>query len=441
MNQQQRDSIINNCNQIDNLDISNILINFNVNLVGQYDIEVFNSLTRRMTRQLLEEFQNGIGVFLPIQYNFQNEFGSGDLELDLINLFSHIQNVNYYNSSEVILNRLIYYQIDNGFWDRGQRKIYSTNEVKAHDIQSRVLSLEKNVRSELDRIKVEKKNLTDFVAQKSAELSQIGQNLNASNSNSQQISTLLNQSTATNEKINSIFLQQQDKSDESKQFLEEKKKEFSQLTAELGESQNIINENLTEISKKQVFFDNHLEFVESKKDYFEKRNQYLNDLIGREVGASLFETFKQRKDELKNSVTLWTWLVPATVIATIIYIGLLFYIFPVTNIDKWSIITINTLKSIPAIFLLYFVTSQFRKERNFQEEYAFKSAVALTIMAYAEQIKSDDSKDALIINAVKGIYETPFEKKIVKEKEESSNTIIEGIKALKETAMEAIKTK
>ena len=97
MNQQQRDSIINNCNQIDNLDISNILINFNVNLVGQYDIEVFNSLTRRMTRQLLEEFQNGIGVFLPIQYNFQNEFGSGDLELDLINLFSHNQNVNYYN--------------------------------------------------------------------------------------------------------------------------------------------------------------------------------------------------------------------------------------------------------------------------------------------------------------------------------------------------------
>lgn len=68
------------------------------------------------------------------------------------------------------------------------------NEVKARDIQSRVLSLEKNVRSELDRIKVEKKNLTDFVAQKSAELSQIVQNLNVSNNNSQQISTLLNQS-------------------------------------------------------------------------------------------------------------------------------------------------------------------------------------------------------------------------------------------------------
>lgn len=229
MTQEQKDVILQFCNQIDELDITNILLNYNVSKVGLYSIEVFDSLTKRVFRQLTEELQNGIGFFLPTLYNYQNEFGNGNLETDLQNFITYIQNVQYYINCEAILNRLVYYQVANGFWDKGQRKIYPTNEVKARDIQIKVSSLEKTINSELGKVQIEKKNLIDFIQQKTIEVQQIERNLNASDSNSSQISALLNQSTATNEKINSILTQQNTKLDESKTLLDEQKTEYNKL--------------------------------------------------------------------------------------------------------------------------------------------------------------------------------------------------------------------
>ena len=93
-----------------------------------------------------------------------------------------------------------------------------------------------------------------------------------------------------------------------------------------------------------------------------------------------------------------------------------FFLFKnqVTGTDMnlwWEAFALNTLKSIPAIFLLIFSITQYGKERTFQEEYAFKSAVALTIDAYASRIQDPKSKDTLIMEAVLNIYRTPIEEK------------------------------
>ena len=143
-------------------------------------------------------------------------------------------------------------------------------------------------------------------------------------------------------------------------------------------------------------YETSLEIVKSKTEYFEERNNYLNALIGREVGASLFETFKQRKTELAPSVNFWKWTVPIMTVATIAWI---FFLFGNGNISDISlqVFGINTIKTIPAVFLLLFSISQYSKERYFQEEYAFKSAVALTVNAYADQLKDAANKDKLIM--------------------------------------------
>jgi hypothetical protein len=437
MTQQQKDVIIQFCNQIDSLDISNIIINFNVSQVGQYSVEIFDSLVKRVVKQLTEELQNGIGIFLPIQYNYQNEFGNGNLESDLQNFISYLPNIQYYPNTEAILNRLIYYQVANGFWDRGQRKIYPTNEVKARDIQNRIFSLEKNVTSELERVKIEKKNLSDFVTQKTAELQQIERNLANSNTSSQSISALLNQSTATNEKVNSIFTQQQVKLEESKQFLEERRTEINQLLKDYESTKKQYQENLTELENKQVHFQDYLTFVESKKKYFEDRNTYLDELIGREVGASLFETFKQRKNELNSPVNFWKWSVPAMAVITVAWIAFLFKDFgTVTDmIQKWQFLALNTLKTIPAIILTYFAINQYRKERSFQEEYAFKSAVALTISEYANKLSSPENKDKLIMDSVNSVFISPIERKL-KNEELKNNSFNETIKSIKDSITE-----
>ncbi|OXE95150.1 hypothetical protein B0A79_24910, partial [Flavobacterium piscis] len=86
----------------------------------------------------------------------------------------------------------------------------------------------------------------------------------------------------------------------------------------------------------------------------------------------------------------------------------------------WENILVNTLKSSPFFFLLYYTIAQYNKERNFQEEYAFKSASALTIKAYADIINDLEKKDDLILKAVYGLYRSPIYSKLKSTKEVNS---------------------
>jgi len=109
--------------------------------------------------------------------------------------------------------------------------------------------------------------------------------------------------------------------------------------------------------------------------------------------------------------------------------------------DEISIIRLitNSIKTLPFFFLLFYSIAQYNKERNFQEEYAFKSAVALTIKAYSDIVKKEELKDELIVNSVSGVYKSPTIVKTRKTKEESS--ILETARELINTAVEVIKKK
>jgi hypothetical protein len=168
-----------------------------------------------------------------------------------------------------------------------------------------------------------------------------------------------------------------------------------------------------EIDKRYDDFEQKLKIVEDKTGFFEERNNYLNELISREVGASLFKTFNQRKNEISLSLKIWqisVWV--AAVIAILVIMAIFtnfFGYFGVANHTfSWQEIIVNGIKSSPAIFLLYYTISQYNKERNFQEEYAFKSAAALTIKAYADILKDDAKKDELILRSVSGVYRSPI---------------------------------
>jgi hypothetical protein len=441
MTPEQRDNVILLCEKAEEIDITSSVLNFDVKSIGVFTIEIFESLFKRMAKQLKDELISGIGLLLPHQYQYQNEFGAGNLEGDLQNFITYISNPSYYSNTEGILSRLIYYQIANGFWDRGQRKIYSTNEVKVRDLRDKIQSLETIVRKELEKVTNEKNNLSDFVSQKTNELQQIQRNLNAADISTKEINNLLNQSTANSEKINSILTQQSDKLEETKENLDENKKEFTSNKTDLLEFSQNIQVQIKDFDSKDAEFAKFLVLFEDKQKYFDERNRYLDQLIGREVGTSLFETFKQRKTELNQPVFYWRLAVPAI---TLVVVGWIFFLFSgfasIQDINlKWQFFAINTLKTIPSIFLMYFVINQYRKERNFQEEYAFKSAVALTIQAYAAQLNSEENQDKLILDAVSKVYTSPFPQNQVVKVEDNKN-FLEGVKSVKDTVAEAIKS-
>ena len=58
--------------------------------------------------------------------------------------------------------------------------------------------------------------------------------------------------------------------------------------------------------------------------------------------------------------------------------------------------------------LVGFVFNQYGKERNLQEEYAFKSAIAMTLTSYSQMLSEDDgdiktksSKQEMLLKSIK----------------------------------------
>lgn len=393
--------------------------------IGEYTAKEFLTLSNKVFNQFREEMSDVYFKLLPFQYHFQNEFGNSDLNTDMANFIAYVKS-NRFPNALPHLSRLIHYQAVNGFWEKTKRKYFRASEDSVNSEKERIELVSKQLAKSVDELKkllaeidVEKEALANFTNAKQKELSEVESLLTSARTHNTEITQIHTAMTATAEKITSIFESSDEKKDEADELLIEFKALLKQTKQSLVEQDGVIQTQNKEYSTLKSSFEKILAIVEGKTEYFTERNNYLDDLIGREVGASLFETFRLRKVELSSGIGFWKWSVPVTAIATILWIFFLFGSGDLSSLE-WQVIFVNSLKSLPAIGILLFAVSQYTKERNFQEEYAFKSAVALTINAYADQLIDDTNKDQLIMKSVKGMYTTPIHHKNSKNSNEAS---------------------
>ncbi|EPN9382495.1 hypothetical protein ROM48_03335 [Cronobacter malonaticus] len=381
--------------------------------LGDINLNDYVTLVNKVQNHFRQEFDGLNYVTLPFSYNFSGEIGSGNLQSDLSNMNAYISGANYTNSLSYVY-RLANYQRVNGFWELNTRRAFKKTERKLQEeyellemkkslIELRILELDGFVGKVADA----EARVNTFLEESQSQIKTYEALLQNLVSQNDSINNMFNSATGVVEKINSQLALAENKNssidkifDDSEKALDAIKLNISQYKDEYGE----ISKKLNVLNSS---FDEKLTFVADKESYFKERNDYLDALIGREVGASLFETFKQRKNELAPSVNFWKFAVPVLAISTVLWIFFLFHLSEGQAMD-YKLIIINSIKALPAIGLLLFGIAQYSKERNFQEEYAFKSAVALTLKAYAEQLISEENKDALILSSVSSIYKSPI---------------------------------
>lgn len=104
---------------------------------------------------------------------------------------------------------------------------------------------------------------------------------------------------------------------------------------------------------------------------------------------------------------MWTSLV--LFIAAIGWIVFVFSCLKANTGVVWADILINAVKSSLAVFAFGYALNEYGKERNLQEEYAFKESVAITLTAYLERLDSCDKDEMkeLLIDTVTKLYEKP----------------------------------
>lgn len=269
--------------------------------------------------------------------------------------------------------------------------------------------------TELSRLKDEliayKNSLTNSQQEANGIVESIKSIQSDSHNQMETIKQVANEISAVKETIEHTRIQAEEKRD-SIISLETKATEQSQKLAEGEQKYTELTTQISEIKK------------EVKKQ------------LAVATGGTLADSFARRKKHLMFSSYFWLVVLGASLL------GLTFWIPTIVNqiinghLSNPVSYFLKVSVTLPLIGASIFAARVHTKERELEEEYAFKSAVALSIAAYQKLLKDELSEGSnekvveFITNSVTNIYTPPTQKsfKMTKKEKDVFGTILSFLK-------------
>jgi len=137
--------------------------------------------------------------------------------------------------------------------------------------------------------------------------------------------------------------------------------------------------------------------------------------IEKATGFSLFHSFQTRQGNITFGRRFWAAML-AFVVA--LSISLTAYIAHTTSLFDIGFY-LKLSMSIPLIYALSFCTIQYSRERRLEEEYAFKSAISISLDPYQTLVsrimKIDDAEERkrfieFILDSIQRVFTSPMDK-------------------------------
>lgn len=447
MNTQQLQQVRILITQLKDLDIEEKVVNsfgdpsvFESKLInGTLTVAEFVDNHQKLIPQFEAEFENGSGKTMPFSYNFQNEFGNGHIVNALQQYFNYLSQ-NAFPNAESVQLILIHYQRVNGFWDRSKLKLHNVKAQEIKSLESRVKEVQaaskeqlKEQQSRSEELKKVQEELAEFLKNSKIQLQEVSSQHQAASTQLQSINTSTNEATKLKGQIENILDQQKQLLEDLQKKLDKEGEAYDEFNKKNTALQNQLNKRLEEIDQRKITFDEFVEYVKNQTGFIEAKREDIIKLTGMAADASLGARYHKREGDLLKGLSFWKWAVPIISIVAILWVIVVFTWLQTKTDNTYLDLVINLLKTSPAFVLMGFVFSQYNKERNIQEEYAFKSAVAMTITAYSDLLKGEDndqnrSRQEMIKTAVSQVHLPP---KLYSEK--SSGFIGSRSKELNET--------
>lgn len=387
-------------------------------MFGDYNSLEFKMIYKSVINRFKALIQSNLVLMLPTSY-FPNGSGNnleGVLE-DLVSSISDKENQGIFNGIRYIFE----YCIQFGNWERnitykpkisqenieslaGKIELIQTKLEQENNKLIRLIEEYSKSKSELDYKIIQATEFYNTIKDKAKNANEydtsIRSYLSSSEANKNTIETLKTNIATLEQKIT--------------ENIENYKKRFN----------NVITQN-----------ERSLELIKEADDLQKKilsQKQEVENLIGAAADGSLGTHFRERKNQIQMNVITFIVLVIASLIATAAWVFIVFYGFDINNSD-WVHFVINILRTSPAWFLVWWLISRYSKERKLQEEYAFKSAIAMTMREHSKLLKDTDSGDVdnrdsqqiMLLKAMDNIYSTPDIKQS-KEGENISPKNVEG---------------
>ena len=415
MNANQRQSILDAIVEFEKADFETPFKNkykdtetFDSIVIADYSIAELFAMAKRSISQLKEFLENGNWQIIPSDNIQIPMYGSITLRNVIINTTHYLNSASYDHAASQI-KPLVYFEMMCGFWDQPKRIELGIRESSLKTLEQRAELTMTHIDAREDKVKL----LIDELESKKSEIEKL------INTKRQELETLKNNQSESNNILKDI--QGASKSATSElSTIETHNKKVQTILDELETAQRKVEEQIktsnTHITDSKNALDDFnsdaaSKIAQIKSDYESVSNnaEEVRKMMGYIADGTLSHSFNKRKEDLSTQITKWFW---ASVIIAVLAIGWVCAVFFWLSADtgsEWADILINGIKSSPLFFLLGFSISQYQKERNLMEEYAFRESVAVTLTAYLEQMpeKEDEDKRKLLISTVEQLYTKP----------------------------------
>lgn len=415
MNANQRQSILDAIVEFEKADFETPFKNkykdvetFDSIVIADFSIAQLFAISKRAIAQLKELLENGNWQIIPSDNIQMPLYGSITLRNAIVNTTSFLRSASY-NQAATQIKSLVYFEMMCGFWEQPKKIELGIRESSLKTLEQRAELTMTHIDAREDKVKL----LIDELESKKTEIEKL------INIKRQELETLKNNQSESNSILKDIQGASKSATNELS-TIETRNKKAQTIIDELEAAQKKVEEQIktsnTNITDSKNALDDFnsdaaIKIAQIKSDYDSVSNnaEEVRKMMGYIADGTLSHSFNKRKEDLSKQITKWFW---ACVIITVLAIGwvcAVFFWLSANTGNEWADILINGIKSSPLFLLLGFSISQYQKERNLMEEYAFRESVAVTLTAYLEQMpeKEDGDKRKMLISTVEQLYTKP----------------------------------
>jgi hypothetical protein len=380
------------------------------------------SLTERLVAQFLAELDGPNARFWPRGFVWgasPQEMAPRDLLQTVKQFASSVGNQNW-DAVAQILELLIGYQIQSGFWDRGSRRLHSVNKIRQRELFAELETKEKQLTVLLQQVNGLKNDVAQVLGQREADRKAVAQQLEAAQKQATEASSLVAKINGYNGQVTEIVNAEKENLEKTKGTLSEIEKTKEQLALALKNAEAKLTTS------------------EERLAFMEEKHEIVNEIAGTAAAGLLGQKFEARRKELAKSSGWWMTGTVISVFISAIWLAAAHKYVYQTGGDAWTTFALNFGLLLPAIFLVGFFGTQFQKVRHFEEEYAFRSAVSMTLGAFVDRLKgAGERHDKLIEETVEKLYRLPI---LLQEKEHGGGWFKQrAVERTLKTAVELVK--
>ncbi|HXB40678.1 MAG TPA: hypothetical protein VNZ49_09055 [Bacteroidia bacterium] len=365
-------------------------------MVDIFSVDNFIQVTTRAFKQL-NEITIGEDYSVYAWDYTHPTLGAANLATEATNVLTGIEEKKPATEFVHHVQWIIKYLFDFDLWNK-ERATLNISDLE--EKEATLLILTERVKGEFQKLEQakneyiaekasiikERETLTQFVEQKKLELATIAEAVPTVTNQKGEIDAIHKGVQQVDSDIRTVQKNHSDLYEQLKTQKETQEKEFKTITDKVEEEKVKLTAVISSGDEKVKFFQSLEQFIKDKQ-------KEIIELGALAAGAALGGTFGLREKKLNDGLKFWKWAVPGITIIAMLWVIIVFTCLKSSTGTIWVDVILNVAKTIPAFVLMGFVFKQYSKERNLQEEYAFKAAVANTIKAYSDLLKGEDTKE------------------------------------------------